>query len=275
MKKLLVVVLMIGWSAVQAQVTARWDTTEQVVGGMVVLEAEFAQEDAVVKPDTVGELLWLSEEIDSSGDYTVYRWTALAVDTGQIIIEGWPLEPLSVQFLPAIEGLEKEEARGPKDVPFSIWWWIVAYKWWLLGVLLTVLAIWYVWRNWTPKTKDEVEVVSEEDPFETAISAIQEIRASKPWENNVKQYYVTLGDLVRRYLSIQSGLPLSEKTTEEALEMVKARWTAAQREDFAFIMSRADVVKFAKGTMDVNTHVGCLDKAEDLIIQFKPEVDDE
>ena len=55
MKKLLVVVLMIGWSAVQAQVTARWDTTEQVVGGMVVLEAEFAQEDAVVKPDTVGE----------------------------------------------------------------------------------------------------------------------------------------------------------------------------------------------------------------------------
>ncbi len=42
--------------------------------------------------------------------------------------------------------------------------------------------------------------------------------------------------------------------------MVKARWTAAQREDFAFIMSRADVVKFAKGTMDVNTHVGCLDR---------------
>jgi hypothetical protein len=68
---------------------------------------------------------------------------------------------------------------------------------------------------------------------------------------------------------------LSEKTTEEALEVVKARWTAAQREDFAFIMSRADVVKFARGTMDVNTHVGCLDKAEDLIIQFKPEVDDE
>jgi len=25
----------------------------------------------------------------------------------------------------------------------------------------------------------------------------------------------------------------------------------------------------------MNTHVGCLDKAEDLIIQFKPEVDDE
>ncbi|HAP70926.1 MAG TPA: hypothetical protein DCQ41_00545, partial [Cryomorphaceae bacterium] len=84
MKRLLVVALMMGWAAVQAQVAAHWDTTEQVVGGMVVLEAEFAREKTMVRPDTVSALVWLSEKIDSSRDVMVVRWTALVVDTGEV-----------------------------------------------------------------------------------------------------------------------------------------------------------------------------------------------
>jgi len=272
MRRLLVVALMMGWVAVQAQVAARWDTTEQVVGGMVVLEAEFAREDALVRPDTVSHLVWLSEEVDSTGENIVYRWTALAVDTGEVPLEGLAVEPLVIGFLPAMEGLEKEQDRAPIDVPFSLWWWILAYKWWMLAGALVLAGAGYLWRNWTPKTEEiQEETVPEEDPFEVAMQALEAMRADRPWETDVKQYYVALGDLVRQYLSIRSGLPLSEKTTEEALALVKMKWTAAQREDYAFIMSRADVVKFAKGTMDVDTHLGCLAKAEALIVEFKPE----
>lgn len=272
MRRLLVVALMMGWAAVQAQVAARWDTTEQVVGGMVVLEAEFAHEDAVIRPDTVSALVWIGEEVDSTGENILYRWTALAVDTGEVPLEGWAVEPLVIGFLPAMEGLEKEQDRAPIDVPFSLWWWILAYKWWLLAGALVLAGAGYLWRNWTPKTEEiQEETVPEEDPFEVAMQALEAMRADRPWEKDVKQYYVALGDLVRHYLSIRSGLPLSEKTTEEALALVKMKWTAAQREDYAFIMSRADVVKFAKGTMDVDTHLGCLAKAEALIVEFKPE----
>ena len=272
MKRLLVVLLILGWSSVQAQVTARWDTTEQVVGGMVVLEAEFAGEEMAVKPDAVSALLWLSEEVDSTGENTVYRWTAMAVNTGEVRLEGWAVEPLVIGFLPAMEGLEKEQDRAPIDVPFSLWWWILAYKWWLLAGALALAGAGYLWRNWTPKTEEiQEEPVPEDNPFEVAMQALEAMRADRPWEKDVKQYYVALGDLVRHYLRIRSGLPLSEKTTEEALALVKMKWTAAQREDYAFIMSRADVVKFAKGTMDVDTHLGCLAKAEALIVEFKPE----
>jgi hypothetical protein len=268
----MVVALMMGWVAVQAQVAARWDTTEQVVGGMVVLEAEFAHEDEVVRPDTVSALVWIGEEVDSTGENTIYRWTALAVDTGQVPLEGWAVEPLVIGFLPAMEGLEKEQDRAPIDVPFSLWWWILAYKWWLLAGALALAGAGYLWRNWTPKTEEiQEEPVPEDNPFEVAMQALEAMHADRPWEKDVKQYYVALGDLVRHYLSIRSGLPLSEKTTEEALALVKMKWTAAQREDYAFIMSRADVVKFAKGTMDVDTHLGCLAKAEALIVEFKPE----
>jgi hypothetical protein len=274
MKRLLVVVLILGWSSVQAQVTARWDTTEQVVGGMVVLEAEFAGEEMAVKPDAVSALLWLSEEVDSTGENTVYRWTAMAVNTGEVRLEGWALEPLVIGFLPAMEGLEKEQNREPIDVPFSLWWWILAYKWWLLGGLLLLALAWYLWRNWNAikrLNRKIYEQESVEDPYETALQALKKIRETRPWELDAKQYYVELGDLVRHYLSIRSGLPLAEHTTDEAIALVKMKWLSTQLEDYAFIMSRADVVKFAKGYADVETHLSCLAKAEALIDQFKPE----
>ena len=277
MRRLLVVALMLGWAAVQAQVAARWDTTEQVVGGMVVLEAEFAHEDEVVRPDTVSALVWLREEVDSTGENIVYRWTALAVDTGEVHFESWAVEPLVIGFLPALEGLEKEQSRAPIDVPFSLWWWILAYKWWLLAGALALAGAWYLWRNWTLKTKGfpegEIpdEKIPEEDMFKVAMQTLETMRLQRPWEKDVKQYYIDLGDLVRRYLSGRSGLPLSEITSQEALELVKMIWTDSQREDYFFIISRADMVKFAKGSMDVKTHLDCLAKAEALIIEFKPE----
>jgi uncharacterized protein YfbU (UPF0304 family) len=40
-------------------------------------------------------------------------------------------------------------------------------------------------------------------------------------------------------------------------------------------MGRADVVKFAKGTLDVEAHLSCLDKAERMVHAFKPEQDGE
>jgi hypothetical protein len=291
MKRLLVVVLILGWSNVQAQVTARWDTTEQVVGGMVVLEAEFAGEEMAVKPDAASVLLWLSEEVDSTGENTIYRWTAMAVDTGEVRLEGWAVEPLVIGFLPAMEGLEKEQNREPIDVPFSLWWWILAYdaptdvpfslwswilayKWWLLGGLLLLALAWYLWRNWNAIKMLNHKIYEQEaveDPYETALQALKKIRETRPWELDAKQYYVELGDLVRHYLSIRSGLPLAEHTTDEAIALVKMKWLSTQLEDYAFIMSRADVVKFAKGSADVETHLSCLAKAEALIDQFKPE----
>lgn len=274
MRRLLVVALMMGWAAVQAQVAARWDTTEQVVGATVVLRAEFDSKEKVVRPDTVSTLVWLGEEVDSTGNKTVYRWTALAVDTGEVRFEGWAIKPLVIGFLPAAEGLEKEQARAPIDVPFSLWWWILAYKWWLFtGVVLLALA-WYFWRNWGSLKKTNREVHVQEaivDPYESALHALRKIREARPWEQDVKQYYVELGDLVRHYLSIRSGLPLAEHTTDEAIALVEMKWLRTQLEDYAFIMSRADMVKFAKGSMDVETHLNCLSKAEALIDQFKPE----
>lgn len=276
---------------VQAQsIQARWDTTAQIIGGTMDLTYEVPSQLLATPMDSSSALVWIATTRDTQETSIIYHWTALAVDTGVVDPEDLALfdesgqlvgtvniPPVQLNFLPAMEGIEAAEARGPMDVPFSLWWWMLAYKWWLLGTVLAGLAAWRLWRRWSAREVTEVQVAAaqEVDPYAEAMDQLAQIREQKPWEADIKAYYVALGDLVRTYLGIQSGLPLAEKTTDEALALVKNKWTAAQREDYAFIMGRADVVKFAKGTLDVEAHLSCLDKAETMVHAFKPERDGE
>ncbi len=292
MKRVLILWTLVAMTlSTQAQsIQARWDTTAQVIGGTLELNFE-APSNVVVSPvDSAEALLWIAAAQDTLEASINYRWTALAVDTGRIDLEDLALidesgasvgsvviPSVQLNFLPAMEGVETAEARGPMDVPFSLWWWVLAYKWWLLGAVLAGLAAWWMWRRWSSREAVETSEVAEPevDYYAEALDQLAQMRSQKPWEEDIKAYYVALGDLVRTYLGIQSGLPLAETTTDEALDLVKNKWTAAQREDYAFIMGRADVVKFAKGTLDVEAHLSCLDKAEAMIEAFKPERDGE
>ena len=89
-------------------------------------------------------------------------------------------------------------------------------------------------------------------------------------EEQLILFYVALGDVVRTYLTHRTGLPLAEQTTSESVLMLNQKWTAAQIESYQFILTRADYVKFAKGSWDVAVHRDCLDKATALIMDFKP-----
>ena len=292
MKRVLILwTIIVATLSTQAQsIQARWDTTAQVIGGTLSLTFEVPSNLIITPMDSTDALLWIGATRDTQEASVIYHWTALAVDTGVVNTEDLALineagelagtvmiPSVQLNFLPAMEGVETTEARGPMDVPFSLWWWVLAYKWWLLGAVLAGLAAWWMWRRWSAREVKEVPVAlaPEVDPYAQARDQLVQMREQKPWEDDIKSYYVALGDLVRTYLGIQSGLPLAEKTTDEALALVKNKWTAAQREDYAFIMGRADVVKFAKGTLDVEAHLSCLDKAEAMVEAFKPERDGE
>ena len=110
----------------------------------------------------------------------------------------------------------------------------------------------------------------ERDYYQEAMQAIKALRADALWERDMKGFYVALGDVVRTYLTHRTGLPLAEQTTSESVLMLDQKWTAAQIESYQFILTRADYVKFAKGSWDVAVHRDCLDKATALIMDFKP-----
>ena len=297
MKKLLTVLLGILWMGVvngqehavvdTTVFNAHIDTNAQIVGGTITQEVNWlADADLELLPaDSTSALLLISATYDSTALTRSATFTYLVLDTGALVMPAlsavsskgiYTVIPDTVhsRFLPAEEGVDNAAARPLAEVPFNFVWWLEAYWYWIaLGGALLLIG-YLVWR-YAKKPQDTPTVAPEpaRDYYKEAMDAIAALRAEALWERDMKGFYVALGDVVRTYLTHRTGLPLSEQTTSESLRMLYQKWTAAQIESYQFILTRADYVKFAKGSWDVAVHRDCLDKATALITDFKPEQD--
>ena len=297
MKKLLTVLLGILWMGVvigqehavidTTVFKAHMDTNAQIVGGTITQEVNWlADADLELLPaDSTGAFLLVSATTDSTALTRSATFTYLVLDTGALVMPAlsavsskgiYTVIPDTVhsRFLPAEEGVDNAAARPLAEVPFNFVWWLEAYWYWIaLGGALLLIG-YLVWR-YAKKPQDTPTVAPEpaRDYYKEAMDAIAALRAEALWERDMKGFYVALGDVVRTYLTHRTGLPLSEQTTSESLRMLYQKWTAAQIESYQFILTRADYVKFAKGSWDVAVHRDCLDKATALITDFKPEQD--
>ena len=294
MKKLLTVLLGILWmgvvngqehAVVDTNVfNAHIDTNAQIVGGTITQEvAWLADADLELLPaDSTSALLLISDTYDSTALIRSATFTYLVLDTGALVMPAlsaisskgiYTVIPDTVQsrFLPAEEGVDNAAARPLAEVPFNFVWWLEAYWYWIaLGGALLLIG-YLVWRYAKkPQAAHTVAPEPARDYYKEAMDAIAALRAEALWERDMKGFYVALGDVVRTYLTHRTGLPLSEQTTSESVRMLYQKWTAAQIESYQFILTRADYVKFAKGSWDVAVHRDCLDKATALIMDFKP-----
>ena len=297
MKKRLTVLLGILWMGIAfgqenvvvdtTVLNSRLDTNAQTVGGMITQKVEWrADADLELLPaDSSNALLLVSATFDSTALTRTATFTYLVLDTGALVLPAlsavslkgiYTVIPDTVQsrFLPAEEGIDNAAARPLAEVPFNFIWWLEAYWHWIaLGGALLLMG-YLVWRYAKkPEASPVQEPEPERDYYKEAMDAIATLRADALWERDMKGLYVALGDVVRTYLTHRTGLPLSEQTTSESVRMLYQKWTAAQIESYQFILTRADYVKFAKGSWDVAVHRDCLDKATALITDFKPEQD--
>ena len=263
---------------------ARLDTNAQIVGGLIVQKVEWPAENGweLLPPDSTSAFLLVSTTFDSTDFIRTATLTYLIMDTGALVLPALsavspngvytvPPDTVQARFLPQEEGLEKEAARPLAAVPFNFVWWLEAYWYWIAAGVALLLIGYLVWRY--AKKPQEQPVAApepERDYYQEAMQAIKALRADALWERDMKGFYVALGDVVRTYLTHRTGLPLAEQTTSESVLMLDQKWTASQIESYQFILTRADYVKFAKGSWDVAVHRDCLDKATALIMDFKP-----
>lgn len=297
MKKLLTVLLGVLWMGVAigqenavvdtTVFNAHIDTNAQIVGGTITqVVAWLADADLELLPaDSTSAFLLVSATYDTTALTRNATFTYLVLDTGALVLPThyavsskglYTVIPDTVQsrFLPAEEGVDNAAARQLAEVPFNFVWWLEAYWYWIALVGALLLMGYLVWRYAKkPQAAPTVTPEPERDYYKEAMDAIAALRTEALWEHDMKGFYVALGDVVRTYLTHRTGLPLSEQTTSESVRMLYQKWTAAQIESYQFILTRADYVKFAKGSWDVAVHRDCLDKATALITDFKPEQD--
>ena len=295
MKKRLTVLLSILWMGVAfgqenvvvdtTVLNSRVDTNAQTVGGMITQKVEWRADAGLelLPADSTSVFLLVSSTLDSTALARTATFTYLILDTGALVLPTlsavsskgiFTVIPDTIQsrFLPAEEGIDNAVARPLAEVPFNFVWWLEAYWYWIAAGVVLLLIGYLVWRYAKkPKARPVLVPEPERDYYKEAMDAIATLRGDALWERDMKGFYIALGDVVRTYLTHRTGLPLAEQTTSESVRMLYQKWTAAQIESYEFILTRADYVKFAKGSWDVAVHRDCLDKATALITDFKPE----
>ncbi|HLW14427.1 MAG TPA: hypothetical protein VKX30_02885, partial [Flavobacteriaceae bacterium] len=134
-----------------------------------------------------------------------------------------------------------------KNVPFP-WLKIIA---WILGLALLAFVVWYIFVK---KNGDLSMQKKALPPLEEAILGFKELDAAGYLkQNNSKEYYSRLTNIVKRYLDREVTEDALESTTDELLLRLNAlrdsgriHFDRSILRDLQEVLKRADLIKFAK-----------------------------
>ncbi|MDP4704082.1 MAG: hypothetical protein NWS05_03410, partial [Polaribacter sp.] len=115
-------------------------------------------------------------------------------------------------------------------------------------------------------------------PFEEAIYKLNELDSKLLWQNNqVKEYYSELTEIVRNYIERELQVPALEKTTDEIIGMLRdfqnANTIQTSKETILKLkelLQEADLVKFAKSKPIAIEIEEDRKDAEEIISNLKP-----
>ncbi|WP_416242049.1 hypothetical protein [Arenibacter sp. GZD-96] len=159
------------------------------------------------------------------------------------------------------------------DKPWSDLWWI------LLWVVLTLLVLgalvyWFVFRK-KPLSPEEKEALL--PPFDRALLELKRLENSKYLiQDEYKQYYSELTDIVRSYLEEDVHVSALESTTDQLitkLELMKDAGELKLEEEtinqFKKVLMTSDLVKFAKSKPEMSAAEEDRKAIEQIVIKTK------
>lgn len=150
------------------------------------------------------------------------------------------------------------------------------YIWYIVGAILLIAAVVAIVVFIMKRKKEEPS--KPEGPKETlqqrALRELNEIERKQLWQNQqVKEYYVQLTDVVRNYIELRFNTPAMELTTDELLNKAQLHKELINYyEVLSTILRTADLAKFAKAQPLPQEHMDALEKARLLIISSTPAI---
>lgn len=147
-----------------------------------------------------------------------------------------------------------------------------AGAWWpyLLGLILLGIALYFLYRYYTqnPGQVEPAEPVPfKPEPFKNPLLELRKtIEKLEQMElagaADFKEFYIELGDAIRRYFETLYKIPALESTSRELLDMLRKRMIDESLiSDTRAVLYEADKVKFAKFTPTIEQADGALQKA--------------
>lgn len=233
------------------------DRNSAAVGSIVVLTLRYTLPEGALlpkDPEIRGlEGISIVERIEVPGEIRIKLlvdrlgpWKSgplsLAVqdkDRGTQVLEAEPVsltvfsnlgdQPAEAQLRP-IQGIVPTQA---------VWLQYLAWGAGLAGLLLAGLGFFW-WRRKRRAQRDFLEL--EDPPHLRALKQIEQLQAKGIFEKgNVKEFYFSFTEILRRYLESLRGFPAAEFTTEEIARYVDNQ----QDRKLLPLLREADLVKFA------------------------------
>jgi hypothetical protein len=163
-------------------------------------------------------------------------------------------------------GVEIKDIVKPKSLPVR--WWPYA-----LGafIVLALVAIWYfLFRKKLGQM--EIPAVPPEPPFDKAIRELTILKETDlPGKGKIKQFYVELSEILRRYIEGRFDIKAVEATTYELKRLLKhPELSKEQTHAILEFLSRSDLVKFAKFQPTPEFPGNDYEMVRGLVISTKP-----
>lgn len=144
------------------------------------------------------------------------------------------------------EGQDIRDIRGPLSIPRSM----LVIALWILALALAAGGGWWLARRARQRTNDEGPA-AEGPPrpaHETAYEELEWLETSGLLgQGRIKEYYIEVSDIIRRYLEGRYAIRAPEMTSREVLEELEhadIAWDVHDR--FTAFLEHCDLVKFAK-----------------------------
>ena len=165
---------------------------------------------------------------------------------------------------------ELKDIKGPLDdnIGWSdIWPWLVL-------ALLILLSIFIYKKYFNKKKKTVVVKKNIQTPAHVlALNALKKLENKKLIDKkDIKEYYSSISEIIRRYIENRFNFPALELTTYEILNIITAIIKKEESISLKNILEISDLVKFAKKIPDQNENIKNLNLATDFVKKTKKEI---
>lgn len=145
---------------------------------------------------------------------------------------------------------------------------------WLIPILIIIiLIVWYILR------KKDISLFTEKpktplDYYHEAIDQLQALENKKLWQNDqVKEYYLSLSEILREYLEGRFEIQAMESTTDEINENLILQDGLKMK--LKEVLAQADLAKFAKFKPLGDENIRMMKLAKDFVRHTKPQTQQE
>jgi len=268
------------------------DKTDILIGQQIHYKVETSMPDNTYRlswfsvPDSFGNFVpILKEKIDSSysnGNLNFSQQIIItSFDSGRQVIPPLTLTastlegdstfniytdsiPINVTYSPADSTLPFHDIKNIIEVKKTFPWWI-----WLLiglGVIIIVFLIIYFIRK-SRKKKDTGIFESKLSPYDEAMKLLDELQKENlPEKSEIREYYLRLSDIFKRYLSRKTNSYQMHLTTDELLmELNELELSKQKISDFASCLRMGNAVKFARYVPPEYENQKCFSETKEMI----------